>query len=134
MNYVMQCRSNYFRVRNTKRFLRWCSFFGLEHWSWIDPANSKPFYAIANDNGDGWPSSHPETNDEVDFAAELRHHLDPRDIAILFQTGAEGLRFITGYAEAIHADGRSVGVGLHSIYDLARQTFGEGVTITEASY
>lgn len=134
-NYVLTCRSNYFRVRDPKRFERWCSFFGLDHWTEKSlPGCEDDFYAISNDNGDGWPSSHPETDEELDFEAELSKHLDPRDVAILMQIGSERLRFVSGHASAIHADGRAVHVGLQSIYGLAQQTFGDKVTITDASY
>lgn len=135
MNYTLHARSNYFRVRDAKRFERWCRYFGLEFWTGQQIPDSKDLaYAIAADNGEGWPSSHPETDQEFDFDTELAKHLDPRDIALLYQIGNEGLRFISGHSSAIHADGRTVHVGLHTIHDLARQTFGEGVTITEACY
>ena len=136
MNYVLRTRSNYFRVRDAKRFERWCRFFGLEYWTEKHkaPECDDDFYAIAADDGEGWPSSHPETDQEIDFDNELRKHLDHRDIAILFQVGNEGLRFISGHASAIHADGRTVHVGLQTIYDLASKEFGDEVTITEACY
>lgn len=134
-NYVLHARSNYFRVRDPKRFERWCRYFGLECWTGKEiPGSEDLAYAIAADDGDGWPSTHPETDEELDFDAELSKHLDPRDIAILYQIGNERLRFLSGHASAIHADGRAVHVGLHTIQDLARAIFGDEVTITEACY
>jgi hypothetical protein len=35
--------------------------------------------------------------------------------------GHEKLRFITGFATAIHADGRTVTISLRDIYDRARE-------------
>lgn len=135
MNYVLHARSNYFRVRDAKRFERWCKYFGLEYWTGKEIPDSEDLaYAIAANDGNGWPSSHPETDDDFDFDTELAKHLDPRDIALLYQVGNEGLRFMSGHASAIHADGRAVHVGLHDILDLARKEFGEGATITEAEY
>lgn len=134
-NYVLQARSNYFRVRDAKHFERWCAYFGVEYWTERKlPDCDDDFYAIANDHGDGWPSTHPETSDTFDFDSELSKHIDPRDIAILIQVGSENLRFISGHASALHADGRAVHIGLHTIHDLARETFGEGVTITDTSW
>jgi len=135
MNYTLHARSNYFRVRDPKRFKRWCRYFGLDYWTGKEiPGSEDEAYAIAADNSDGWPSTHPETGDEFDFDAELAKHLDPRDIALLYQIGHEGLRFISGHSSAIHADGRAVHVGLHTIHDLARETFGNEVVITQACY
>ncbi len=134
-NYVLTCRSNYFRVRDPNLFERWCSFFGLEYWTGKEIPDCEDLaYAIAQTEGQGWPSWHPETDDEIDFDAELAKHLDPRDIALLYQVGNEALRFISGHATAIHSDGRTVHVGLNTIHDLARQAFGDNVTITEAIY
>lgn len=134
-NYVLHARSNYFRVRNPKRFERWCRYFGLEFWTDKEIPDCEDLaYAIAADDGGGWPSSHPETDEELDFDKELAEHLDPRDIALLYQIGNEGLRFLSGHATAIHADGRAVHVGLGDILALARKEFGEEVTITEAYY
>jgi len=98
-NYILQARSNYFRVEDPKRFERWCRYFGLTFWSEKKLVDSPDlFYAIAADDDCGWPSHHPEADIGIDFEEELRKHLDPRDVAVLMQTGAEGLRFISGYA------------------------------------
>lgn len=135
MNYTLQARTNYFRVRDPKRFERWCRYFGLQFWKEQKIAGcTDMFYAVGNDGGEGWPSTHPETDEELDFETELTKHLDPRDIAVSIQTGAEGLRFLDGYAVAVHADGRTVQMQLSDIYEKAQQVFGQQVTITEAVY
>jgi hypothetical protein len=48
--------------------------------------------------------------------------------------GAEKLRFITGYAEAINSKGERVSVNIDTIYDLAKQKFGKDVEVTPAQY
>jgi hypothetical protein len=80
-NYVSVCRSNYFKVKDEKRFKRWCAFWSLEHWTDTPKGLEGTYHAIANESGDGWPSSHPETYDDIDFEAELRDHLAPDTIA-----------------------------------------------------
>lgn len=135
MNCTLHARSNYFRVRDPKRFERWCNYFGLAFWTGKEiPDSNDLAYAIAADDGNGWPSMHPETSADFDFDSELRKHLDPRDIALLYQIGHEGLRCLSGHATAIHADGRAIHVGLHTIQELARKEFGDEATITEACY
>lgn len=134
-NYELKARSNYFRVRDAQRFERWCRNFGLQFWTDHKlPGCADMFYAVSADNGAGWPSQNmiADVYQEIDFQAELRKHLDPRDIAVLYQTGDEGMRYLTGVATAIHADGRAVSVNLDNIYDRARETFGEALTLTAA--
>jgi hypothetical protein len=135
MNYTLQSRTNYFRVRDPKRFERWCRYFGIRFWKEQKiTGRDDIFYALGKDDGEGWPTTHPETDEEIDFETELMKHLDPRDIAVSIQTGAEGLRFLDGYAVALHADGRTVQVQLYDIYEKAQMVFGPRVTITEAVY
>jgi hypothetical protein len=65
---------------------------------------------------------------------ELSEHLMDDSIAIVMGAGAEKLRFITGYAEAINSKGERVDININSIYDLAKQKFGEGKEVTPAQY
>lgn len=133
-NYVSICRSNYFKVRDDKRFIRWCAFWGLEHWADTPKGLEGTYHAIARDDGEGWPSMHPETCADIDFEAELQKHLLPETVAILVSADHEGLRFVGGHATALHADGRSEYISLRHILDKAREAFGPDVTITEAAF
>lgn len=133
-NYISICRSNYFKVRDEKRFIRWCAFWGLERWTDTPEGFDGTFHAIASESGDGWPSSHPETCEDVDFEPELQEHLSQDTIAILVSADHEGLRFVGGHASALHADGRTEHISLQSIHDKAREAFGKDVIITEAVF
>jgi len=134
-NYCATTRSNYFRVKDAAAFEAWCNERNLKFWTkMIDELVD--FYAVSADTGDcaGWPSYDCDTDDEFNIADELAPHLDPRDVAILFEIGSEKLRYLTGYATAVHADGRTVCVNIQDIYELARNTFGPALGITEATY
>jgi hypothetical protein len=130
-NYEATTRSNYFRVKNRTAFKKWCSKRGLEFWT-KDDKKPGPFAISGNDGY--WPSSDPETGDEIDIMTELAHHLDPRDIAIFFEVGYEKLRYLVGCATAVHPDGRSVSVNLNDIYERAKAEFGSQMSISEAEY
>jgi len=85
--------------------------------------------AITADTGcPGWPSYDVE-DCEIDFAAELAEHLDPRDVAILFEVGANRHRYIIGQATAIHADGRSVSINIRDIYGAAAGLIEPGMQV-----
>jgi hypothetical protein len=133
-NYVSICRSNYFKVKDPKRFARWCAFFGIAHWAETPQGLEGLHVAMASDSGDGWPSSHPETANDIDFEGELQQQLYPDTVAILISAEHEGLRFVGGHASALHADGRSEYISLRDIYAMARNAFGPDVTITEAIF
>lgn len=133
-SYTAAARSNYFRVKNPKAFRRWCDRLNLDILM-PDDAGPEPFFAITPSSDTGsWPSFHPDTDEEIDIHQELAPHLDPRDVAILMQSGHEKLRFITGFATAVHADGRCITISLRDIYDRAREEFGQDLSITEAIY
>ena len=75
----------------------------------------------------GWPSD--EDEEGFNFGKELAEHLDPRDVALLFEAGAEGLRYVTGTAVAINPSGDIVVLDLLDIFDRAKAAFGDGLTI-----
>jgi hypothetical protein len=134
-NYYATTRSNYFRVKDADTFKAWCKERCLEWWTkTIDGIGE--CYAITADTGDccGWPSYDIDNDCEMDCADELSEHLDPRDIAILFEIGSEKLRYLVGRATAIHADGSTVSVSLNDIYQEAVREFGSDFNITEGSY
>jgi hypothetical protein len=140
-NYYAATRSNYFRVKDAAGFEKMCGDLHLEFWTKTFAEHpGDTFYAISADTGDcgGWPSSRlDEATDEyadTDIESELSEHLDPRDVAILLETGSEKLRYLVGHAVAVHATKPSVYVTISSIIDLARQAFGPEAVITEAQY
>lgn len=48
------------------------------------------------------------------------------------EAGAEKMRYISGWAQAVHSDGRTVELRLSDIYVKAEEAF--GVIPTDASY
>ena len=134
-NYYATTRSNYFRVKDAKAFEAWCRKRSLDFWS-KSIADLGGCYAITADMGDcdGWPSYDSLLDIEFDLTAELAGHLDTRDVAILFEIGAEKLRYLNGVATAVHPDGKTVRVMLDEIYIRARKAFGANLTITPGTY
>lgn len=135
-NYIATTRSNYFRVKDMGAFEAWCEKRQLESLSRMTADGSIVYAISANNEFDcaGWPRFDFDDDMEIDFAAEVATHLDPRDIAILYEVGAEKLRYVTAIAVAVHADGRTVQLRLHDIHARAREVFGDDVTITEGIY
>ncbi len=145
-NYYASARSNYFKVKNDDEFLEFCRVRGLEVWSRpcleenIERTGARKEYAIApSDQGDGngWCSGYYDENEQdyIDVALEeeLPKFLDG-SVCVLQECGAEKLRYLTGYAVAIHPDGRVVTVNIHDIYKKAAKAFGKDILITSCTY
>jgi hypothetical protein len=133
-NYYENARTNYFKVKDEAKFNEFlCSLSGLDSYK-----DKEGRHAIFFDYESGVPSSkyNEETKDydDVDFLDELSQHLADGSIAIVMGAGAEKLRFINGYAEAINNKGERVGINISDIYDLAKQKFGKDAEITPAQY
>lgn len=72
---------------------------------------------------------------EIDWVNILTEHLAEGEVAILMEAGAEKLRYITGWAQAISWDGRVNTVSLDDIYAKAAAEFGVDIdSITRAAY
>lgn len=136
-NYYATTRSNYFRVKDAQGFERMCAELRLDYWTKAFAEHPGDiFYAISNTgDGSGWPDRMAENDDDAeDIEVVLTEHLDPRDVAILLEVGSEKLRYLVGYAVAIHATKPSVHLNISMIADKAREAFGDEVTITDPVY
>lgn len=138
-NYYAFARSNYFRVKDAATFTEWCQRRRLDYWTKeFDGIGLR--YAISPAEGEDaeWPHFEiDESTDEaieIDIAAELPTYLHPEDIAILIQVGWEKLRYLTGDAVGIRADGKRVYLCLDDIYDRAEGLLDDGMVVTEAAY
>jgi hypothetical protein len=128
--YMAFCRSNYFQVKDSQKFLDWCEDLGLTTLPAADPST----FAIFPD--EAWPSQNVK-DEEIDFEQELSSYLVDDSIAILMEVGYEGSRFIryvAGFAIAINSNNEQVVVNLDDIVELAAKTFGETATITHSFY
>ena len=72
-------------------------------------------------------------DDYLSLGDVIHEFLDPDQVIVIMCSGAEGLRYITGFATAIHSNGESVSINLWDIYAEAQEAFPD-CTITEATY
>lgn len=131
-------RSNYVRVKDMDGLKA-----ALEPWEIDiqpddeDPAKDPAKVCFMSENQfGGWPSTteievdDPDDPDgiiceEVEFdpAVHICPFLEPGQVLILMEIGAEKLRYLTGNAVAYHSDGRRTALSLDSIYTQAAQEF-----------
>lgn len=136
-NYYGTARTNYFRVKNRKKFKEYVDTIPdavlIDH----KDADGRMMYGyyMANEYG-SFPSwlYDEETGDEIeiDIVTDIVPHLAKGEIAIFMECGAEKCRYLTGNAIAINSEGKHVSVDINDIYALAAKKLG-GVP-TRAEY
>jgi len=128
-NYYGAARSNYFKVKDVDALKE--DLKGTE--IMVDTRDGL-VCLLCNDEG-GWPSwkLDSENFDEEEFVLTdvLASHLEGTHVAIIMEAGAEKLRYLTGYAQAVNAKGEVKTVSLDDIYDMAKSL---GNHITRAEY
>ena len=135
-NYVCTCRSNYFRVKDVKKFQEWVGKYAVEMRINVENLALVPDETLAlfgtDPDGAGWPCFNPETGEQIDFFTEVSEHLKDGEVAIFMEAGHEKLRYVTGIAVAVNHKGDCTSVTLDDIYDRVRDEW--GVLPTKAAY
>jgi hypothetical protein len=124
-NWYGAARSNYIKIKDINGLEEALEPFDIN----ISKDRDGEFVCLlSGDSSDGaWPSysEDDEGNElEFNFITHVVPYMAPDQVLIVMEAGAEKLRYITGYAEAYHSDGRMVGLSLHDIYALAEKEFG----------
>lgn len=140
-NWSGTARSNYFRVRDEIEFLRWVD--GLpgvtasRHREDGGRGEKDERFCLLEEGGEGWPSCHHDegTGDvrDMDIVDELWAHLAEGEVAGLQESGAEKLRYVTGYAVAVNSRGEILKVDIDDIYERVREA-GWDDDVTHAAY
>ena len=131
-NYYCSARSNYVRVKDGEAFKTWAASLGLESYSHPHPEDGTETWCVLCDGENGWPSFDPETGEEINFIEEMAEHMQPGEVAVLVETGAEKLRYLVGQAFAFDSNGTTISLDMNEIYAMACRVF--HVVPTRAEY
>jgi hypothetical protein len=114
MNFIS--RTNYFRVKDEGVFRTWAAIHGLVVFPGGAPHPGH--FAL-------FPSRHREGRSLLgtEITEGLGALLAPDSVAVIIETGADGLRRIVGRAVAVNARGECVHLMLDAIYLLAAHAF-----------
>ncbi len=121
-NLYGSARSNYFRVKDANAFHEWTERRQLEVFKSDKEADVVAINPSEDSDG-AWPSYDLEEDAEFELATELAEHLVPGQVAVLLEVGAEKLRYLTGLAIAVNAEGGMVELTLSDIYRTAARAF-----------
>lgn len=138
-NYYASARSNYFRVNDEKAFKCWAEECGLGTWTRnVTPKGASDegtYFGVYSEDEGGWPSfRYDEERDEchdIDIFGGLARFLHEDDVAVLMEVGWENLRYLTGLAVAVNANGETRRVSLDDIYEIAESDLGAEPTKAE---
>lgn len=102
-----------------------------------DSENGEPQYyldgTLEEENLPAWLAKYVEDDCYLDLGLCIHEFLEEGEVIVIQCSGAEKLRYITGYATAIHSSGKSVEVSINDIYAKAKESFGKE-DISEATY
>ena len=129
-DYHGTARSNYFRVKDKQKFIEWCTSLELEPIYEIDEVTRDTLCGFIANTGNGAVPTH-RNDEEFDFFSELSTHLADEEVGIVIEVGAEKMRYISGFADAVNSKGEVVSVCLDDIYKKAAKL---GNNMTEAAY
>jgi hypothetical protein len=132
-NYIGACRSNYFRVKDVNKFREAVGVFDVEL---IERDGLIGF--LSNDDS-GMPHVYEDVlgndlDDPRNIDEVIVDHLDENEVCVIVEAGSEKLRYVRGWAMAIHSSGERVNINIGDIYKLAQEEFGGDANITEAVY
>lgn len=133
-NYYGHGRSNYFKVKNAKKFQKWAS-----EWQDIEVAQKNGLFAIFSEceSGDFPQSKNGYDGNEAsdkDFISSLAPFLAKHSVAVFMHIGNEKMRYLDGYAAAINAKGEIRMISLYKIMDLAMELTEKSADITQPEY
>lgn len=134
-NYYGSCRTNFFRVKDDKAFE--AAMDGIDD---VEYHNRDGKYVLLGNNADGagWPTyKYDEARDDhedLDLVDEVFPYLADGEVAIFMEVGAEKLRFLIGYAEAVNNKGERDIISLTDIYERAAKLTDRPEDITQCEY
>lgn len=148
-NYYGTARSNYVKVKDMEGLKTSIEPWDISMHSTAADPNTVCFLDTHPDGG-GWPNwlmfykagldedgNECEVEDDVEFDVQkiIMPFLQPGEVLVMMEAGAEKYRYVSGHASAHHTDGRSTWLNLSSIYAQAAKEFGvDKAMITQAIY
>jgi hypothetical protein len=143
MNWYGSARSNYFRVKDLTDFQKFCDenvpgaeivhhdenesgtykMVGVDDRE-MPPVEVHPLTALLFREEGGLPTQIEIDDTEYEFIDVISTHLVKGEVAIFMESGAEGMRYVSGHAIAVTWDGRTEYVSLNDIYDKAAAMLG----------
>ena len=136
-NFYGTARTNYFEVKDLEAFEE-----AMSKLPDLEIVYKEGLVGLLVDDGDSgcFPSFTYDEDageldgNEIDIAEYVAEHLADGAVAIFMQCGAEKMRYVSAYAEAINSKFQRKFVSLDDIYDLAAGLTTSMKAVTRAEY
>lgn len=121
-NYECRGRSNYFKVKDHKKFKNLLEKWNLDLITKITDEGELLGFMVREDVFDPNMFFDSELDKHVqgDFHQELSDHLVDNWVAIYMEVGFEKMRYLTGMSFAVNSNGEFKAVSLGDIYSLVK--------------
>lgn len=138
-NYYATGRTNYFAVKDAEAFKAEIDGMktGLQVVSQKSPEGLTLVGLLSEDeSGFVWNWNDPKTEEweEIDWTELFARHLQDDWVAIIMETGAEGLRYVSGIALAFNSKGGTIAIDLATEITKRSRELGLGTKITDPTY
>jgi len=136
-NYYASARTNYFLVKDVEAFTTDINAVTNDVEIITQEKDGVQLVGLlgTDPDGSGFPYSQYSDEDgeylEINWDKIFQAHLEDGWVAIIMESGAEKLRYISGYAVAYNNKGETRTIDLTNIYKLAMEL---GTNITPAEY
>ena len=123
-NWYGVARSNYFAVKNKKKFLKDMAQLEVEvQTQELEPKKVK--YAIFSISEEGGWNNWDKEGEQICYVQLISKHLVDKEICVLVECGAEKHRYLTGQSCAFDSSGKTVSVSIDDVYEKAKAEFGK---------
>lgn len=93
----------------------------------------EPYCYEASEDLPEWLREFLVNDDYLNLMDCLHEFLEDGEVIVIESSGAEKLRYVTGYSMAIHSSGKSIMINIQDIYEKAKKEFGVS-EISQACY
>lgn len=122
-NWYGASRSNYIRVKNVDAALAALEPLGTD--TRRHPTKADYICITGNDDDGSFNTIDHETDQDLEWSEWAKEHLVEGQVLVLVSSGAEKLRYVTGWAAAFDWRGQEVWVDVHrTLWDLMCEKFG----------
>lgn len=121
-NWIGTSRSNYIKVKDADAFKRDMEAMQLAVFA---KSGGDAFCVVSRTDDGDWPNIDLDAEESFDIEARIAPHMQEGEICVLMSVGAEGEKYVSGYAIAFDHTGDTIGIELSDIYQFAEQKFGK---------
>lgn len=117
-DYCCAARTNGFAVKDLPRFREEANSIGIK-FDVETAQDGRELVVMLGTEEYGFPSGEDADGNEIDLFKWLPTHLAPGEVAVVYESGHEKLRYLSGFATAVNAEGAIVQCSITDVLEKA---------------